>query len=45
MELCAGGSITDLLESMSKREHCPTLNEEEIAYIISEVCNALVSML
>ena len=42
MELCAGGSVTDLLESMKKWHEFQSLNEEEIAYILSEVCNALV---
>ena len=34
--------MTDLLESMRKRHQVQSLNEEEIAYILSEVCNALV---
>lgn len=42
MELCAGGSVTDLLESMAKKHETPSLSEEEIAYIVAEVCNALV---
>ena len=42
MELCAGGSVTDLLEAMAKKLETPSLNEEEIAYIVAEVCNALV---
>ncbi len=42
MELCSGGSVTDLLESMRRKSNVQHLNEEEIAYILSEVCNALV---
>ncbi len=42
MELCSGGSVTDLLESMRKKSQAQSLIEEEIAYILSEVTNALV---
>ena len=42
MELCSGGSVTDLLESMRKKSQAQSLTEEEIAYILSEVTNALL---
>ena len=42
LELCSGGSVTDLLESMRKKSQAQSLTEEEIAYILSEVTNALV---
>ena len=42
MELCGGGSVTDLLQNLRVRVPHESLHESEIAYILSEVCNALV---
>ena len=41
MELCSGGSVTQLL-NFHHQHHLPGLKEEEIAYILSEVTHALV---
>jgi myosin-3 len=40
MELCDGGSISELVLGLKKRQMGP-LNESEIAYILREVNNAL----
>ncbi|XP_040567832.1 myosin-IIIb [Lepeophtheirus salmonis] len=40
MDLCDGGSVTDLIESL--RDHqLPSLSEEEVCYILSEVTHSL----
>ncbi|XP_054277512.1 myosin-IIIb-like isoform X2 [Macrosteles quadrilineatus] len=40
MELCTGGSVTDLVQGLKKRGE--NLNEEQIAYILRETVEALV---
>ncbi|KAG1655870.1 Myosin-IIIa [Nymphon striatum] len=40
MELCAGGSVTDLVKTLKKRGHC--LSERIIAYILRETMQALL---
>ncbi len=41
MELCKGGSVTDLVKFFHSKNLMSPLNEEEIAYILSEVVHAI----
>ncbi|CAM1326506.1 MYO3A (predicted) [Pycnogonum litorale] len=40
MELCSGGSVTDLVKTLKKRGHC--LSERVVAYILRETMLALM---
>nr|XP_018914102.1 PREDICTED: myosin-IIIb-like isoform X1 [Bemisia tabaci] len=42
MELCTGGSVTDLVQGLKNRNAC--LTEEQIAYILHETVQALVHL-
>ncbi|XP_032682960.1 myosin-IIIb-like isoform X2 [Odontomachus brunneus] len=40
MELCTGGSVTDLVQGLKKR--CSRLKDDQIAYILKETVEALI---
>ncbi|XP_011146962.1 myosin-IIIb isoform X2 [Harpegnathos saltator] len=40
MELCTGGSVTDLVQGLKKR--CSRLTDDQIAYILKETVEALI---